>query len=236
MEGPDASQQFHLGPKPPSSQRLVRVLVAAANAPTRAGVRQALEADGFEIVAEVGDASVAIELAANLRPDVCLIDTLLPGNGIRAAREIAADATGPAVVMLSTSDRSEDLFDALRAGAAGYLLADTDPGRLSHALRGVLAGEAAVPRRLVSRLIDELRSQGRRRRVTTDTAMRVELTSREWEVIELVRDGLTTNQTAERLFVSPVTVRRHVSTIVQKLGVADRDAAVRALSGQLPTG
>ena len=193
----------------------------------RAGLREALEADSFDVVAECEDARSAVELAKSCRPDACLLDTHVPGSGIRAAREITASVPGTAVVMLSGVDRDEDLFDALRAGAAGFLLMDTDPQRLPHALRGVLDGEAAIPRRLVSRLIEEFRSQGRRRRVAD--ARGGVLTSREWEVIELVRSGLTTRETAERLFVSPVTVRRHVSAIVRKLEVPDRAAALRLL-------
>jgi DNA-binding NarL/FixJ family response regulator len=107
-------------------------------------------------------------------------------------------------------------------------LIDTDPERIPHALRGVLAGEAAIPRKLVMRLIDEYRSQSVRRRVQI-RGRSVELTSREWEVIEMMRSGITTADTAQRLFLSPVTVRRHVSAVVKKLGVADRTAALRLL-------
>ena len=209
-----------------------RVLIATDQAPMRAGLSEALEGDGFDVVAECDDARSAIELAKSCRPDACLLDTHVPGSGIRAAREITASVPGTAVVMLSGVDRDEDLFDALRAGAAGFLLMDTDPQRLPHALRGVLDGEAAIPRRLVSRLIEEFRSQGRRRRVVE--ARGGVLTSREWEVIELVRSGLTTRETAERLFVSPVTVRRHVSAIVRKLEVPDRAAALRLLNEASP--
>lgn len=152
----------------------------------------------------------------------------MPGSGIWAAGEIDNRLSGTAVVMLSDSSSEADLFDALRAGALGFLLIDTDPERIPHALRGVLAGEAAIPRKLVMRLIDEYRSQGVRRRVQFE-GRSVELTSREWEVIEMMRNGLTTADTAQRLFLSPITVRRHVSAVVKKLGVADRDAALRVL-------
>jgi DNA-binding NarL/FixJ family response regulator len=207
---------------------LATVLVASAQAATRAGLVRSLEGHGFSIVGEASEADSAIELALRCRPDVCLLDTRLPGNGIRAAREISERLPAGAVVMLAMSESDDDLFDALRAGASGFLLMDTDPGRLPNALRGVLAGEAAIPRRLVARLVDEFRSQGRYRRLALG-AGRVELTSREWEVLELVRGGLTTRQTAARMFVSPVTVRRHLSAITSKLGVADRGAAVRLL-------
>jgi len=191
-------------------------------------LRQALDAGGFTVVCETTDAYEAVEQALRERPDICLLDVDMPGSGIWAAGEITANLSGVAVVMLSDSSHEADLFDALRAGALGYLLIDTDPARIPHALRGVLAGEAAVPRKLVMRLIDEFRSQGRSRRVTV-AGGGVELTGREWEVITMMRAGLSTADAAERLFVSPVTVRRHMSAVVQKLGVSDRDAAFRLL-------
>jgi len=180
------------------------------------------------VVAEAANAQEAVERAIEERPDICLLDVDMPGSGIWAAGEIENLLSGTAVVMLSDSSSEADLFDALRAGALGFLLINTDPERIPHALRGVLAGEAAIPRKLVMRLIDEYRSQGVRRRVQFE-GRSVELTSREWEVIEMMRSGLTTADTAQRLFVSPVTVRRHVSAVVKKLGVADRDAALRLL-------
>jgi DNA-binding NarL/FixJ family response regulator len=209
-------------------QALATVLVASAQAATRAGLVRSLEGEGFSIVGASSDADEAIERALRCRPDVCLLDTRMPGSGIRAAREISERVPGSAVVMLATSASDADHFDGHRAGASGYLLNKTDPRRLPHALRGVLAGEAAIPRRLVARLVEEFRSQGRRRQLVHG-AGRAELTGREWEVLELVRDGLTTREAAARLFVSPVTVRRHLSAITSKLGVADRAAAVRLL-------
>jgi DNA-binding NarL/FixJ family response regulator len=192
------------------------------------GLRQAIEDDGFIVVAEAADARQAVELALRERPDICLLDVDMPGNGIRAASELATHLPGTAVVMMSASSDEADLFDALRAGAGGFLLIDMDPARLPHALRGVLAGEAAVPRVLVSRLIDEFRSDGRRKRLPAD-GNGAELTSREWEVLTLMHSGLTTADAARRLFVSPVTVRRHVSAVVRKLDVPNRDAAMRLL-------
>lgn len=206
-----------------------RILIANDHAATLVGLRQALERDGFAVVSEGANAREAVEQALQQRPDICLLDVDMPGNGIWAAGEIVTRLPGTAVVMLSDSNHEANLFDALRVGALGFLLIDTDPARIPHALRGVLAGEAAVPRKLVMRLIDEYRSQGLRRRLPA-SGRAVELTSREWEVIELMRGGLTTADAARRLFVSPVTVRRHVSTVVRKLGVTDRDAALRLLA------
>lgn len=205
----------------------IRVVVADDHPSARAGIRESLEADtGFEVVAEAVDAPSALELVARERPDLCLLDVRMPGNGIRAAAEIVRTLPETAVVMLTVSQDDSDLFDALRAGAAGYLLKETSPERLPHALRGVMAGEAAVPRALVSRLIDEFRRRGGRR-LPLAGRYGAELTTREWEVLELMAEGLTTAGIAERLFVSPVTVRRHVSAILTKLDVPDRKTAVR---------
>jgi DNA-binding NarL/FixJ family response regulator len=205
----------------------IRVLIADDHPAARAGVREALEADGgFEVCGEAADARGAVELAASERPDVCLLDVHMPGSGIRAAHEVTSSLQETAVVMLTVSRNDSDLFDSLKAGAAGYLLKDTDPERLPHALRGVLAGEAALPRELVSRVIDEFRGRGRRR--TRVAAQRgVELTSREWEVLDLMRERLSTAEIAKRLVLSPVTVRRHVSAILGKLRVPDRESALR---------
>lgn len=155
----------------------------------------------------------------------------MPGNGIVAAQKITDVLPGTAVVMLTVSRNDDDLFDALRAGASGYLPKNLDPDRLCDELRGVLAGEAALPRRLVMRVIEEFRDRGRRRRLPL-AGRRIELTSREWEVLDHLRDGLTTAQIAERLFITPVTVRTYVSSILRKLQVPDRRAAIQLLDEQ----
>jgi DNA-binding NarL/FixJ family response regulator len=204
-------------------------VIADDHSMARSGVRHALVDGGFDVVGEASDAPSAVALAERERPDLCLLDVHMPGSGIRAASEIVERVPETAVVMLTVSRNDEDLFDALRAGAAGYLLKDTDPERLPHALRGVLAGEAAVPRALVTKVIDEFRTRGRRRRVPLTGRRGVELSSREWEVLDLLREGRNTAEIAHRLFVSPVTVRRHVSAILRKLDVPDRASAVELL-------
>lgn len=195
----------------------------------RRSVRAALEEAGFEVCAEVDTAGAAVAQACDQRPDVCLLDIHMPGNGISAAAQITARLPDTAVVMLTVSGNDVDLFDALRAGASGYLLKDMDPARLPHALRGVLAGEAALPRTLVARVLDEFRERGRRRRLPLVGDRGVQLTSREWEILDLLREGLSTAEIAERLFVSKVTVRRHVSSILKKLQVPDRRSALQLL-------
>lgn len=206
-----------------------RVLIADDHAPTRAGVRAALEAGGFVVCAETADGAEAVEAAIREEPDVCLLDVLMPRQGgIEAAAEIAARLPGTAIVMLTVSADEDDLFAAIRAGAGGYLLKDVDPGRLPAALEGVLAGEAAIPRRLVGRIVEEF-GERRRRRIPLLTSGGAELTRREWEILELLRGGASTAEVAERLRISQVTVRRHVSEVLRKLRVPDRGAAFELL-------
>ena len=207
---------------------VLTVLVADDHVPARAGVRAALELGPFAVVAEGHDAASAVAAALEHRPDVCLLDVHMPGGGITAASRIAAELPETAVVMLTVSREDADFFDALRAGARGYLLKDMDPARLSRALEGVLAGEAALPRALVARLVERFR--GREvHRVQIASSRTAALSAREWEILDLLREGLATRQIAERLFLSEVTVRSHVSSVLRKLEVPDRAAAVRLL-------
>jgi DNA-binding NarL/FixJ family response regulator len=205
-----------------------RVLVADDHPTLRASVRTALEEHGFEVCAETANAADSVAAAERERPDACILDVRMPGGGIAAAAEIAALLPETVIVMLTVSDSDDDLFAALRAGAQGYLLKDMDPARLPLALEGALAGEAALPRALVARVLDEFRARRRRRRLLRrgreDT-----LTDREWETLELLAGGLSTAETAERLLVTPVTVRRHAASILKKLDVPDRRSLLRLL-------
>jgi DNA-binding NarL/FixJ family response regulator len=210
----------------------VRIVVADDHVPTRAGVRAALEEHGFAVVAEAADAPAAVEAAVRERPDACLLDIHMPGGGIAAAAEIIERLPGTAVVMLTVSRDDEDLFAALRAGASGYLLKDMEAGRLHAALRGVLAGEAAIPRTLVARIIEEFRASERRPALPLLRRRGVQLTSREWDVLEQLREGRSTREIASELGLSPVTVRRHVSAILAKLRVSDRKEMLKLLEEQ----
>jgi DNA-binding NarL/FixJ family response regulator len=198
----------------------------------RTAVRRLLEAEGFEVVSEAVDAAAGTEAVIRERPDICLIDVSVPGGGITATREITRRTPETTVVMLTASSDHEDLLDSIRAGASGYLLKDMNPERLPAALRGVLAGEAAVPRALMAHLLTDLQTQGRRRAVVGKNG-RAELTGREFEVLAMLCDGLSNAAIAERLSISPVTVRRHTSSVVQKLGARDRDEAVALVEGAL---
>lgn len=210
---------------------VIRLVLADDHAPMRARLREALEAGGCAVCGEGASAKDAVALAMEHRPDVVLLDIHMPGSGINAAQQISKLMPETAIVMLTASREDDDLFDSLRAGASGYLLKDTDPARLPDALRGVLDGEPAMPPKLVARVLDEFRAPGRRRSHRRSAAA-ARLTSREWEVMDLLSQGLSTDEAARRLFVSATTVRVHVSTVLKKLRVKDRETAFRLLHGQ----
>jgi DNA-binding NarL/FixJ family response regulator len=207
----------------------VRVLIADDHLPTRQGVRLALEGHGFEICAEAADAADAVASARQVRPDLCLLDIRMPGNGISAAAAIAGDVPESAVVMLTVSRDDDDLFAALRCGASGYLLKDVDAPQLRTALSAVVRGEATLSGTLVARVIDEFRDREQGGHVRRLRRRGPQLTAREWLVLELLRDGLTTVEIAVQLFVEPVTVRGHISSIMRKLRVRSRAEAIRLL-------
>jgi DNA-binding NarL/FixJ family response regulator len=208
----------------------VRVVIADDHAPTRADVRRALErADGFEVVAEASDAFGAINEALRERPDICLLDVHMPGGGVAATWEIRSRLPRTRVVMLTVSDDDRTLLSALRAGAAGYLLKDMDPTRLPQTLGDVMRGEAAIPRSLLPGLIEEVRDRGARRRDALADGPASQLTSREWQVLDLLRLKLGTAEIARRLVLSPVTIRTHVNSILRKLDLPDRAALARWL-------
>jgi DNA-binding NarL/FixJ family response regulator len=219
------------GPDPAVGERL-RVVVADDHAPMIAGVRMALLDSGFEVCAEADNAHDAVREARAHRPDVVLLDIHMPGNGLSAARTISDELPDTAVVMLTVSQSEADLFEALRAGARGYLLKHIDPVRLPEALRGVLNGEVALPRTMAARLVDEFRRResGPRRRLLGKRQVR--LSEREWETLELLQQGLSTKEIAERFFVTPATVRSHVSALLRKLDVNTRDQAVAMVRGR----
>jgi len=206
----------------------LRVVIADDYARIRGQVRAALEGDGCEVVGEAATGDDAVRLTLEHMPDVALLDIHMPGSGINAAAEITRKTPEVAVVMLTQSAEDDDLFDSLRAGATGYLLKDTDPARLATVLRAVLAGEAAMPRRLVGKIMDEFRAPTKSRFARKSKAAS-KLSAREWEVMELLSQGLTTDEVARKLFLSSTTVRVHVSTVLRKLRVSDREAAFEAL-------
>lgn len=207
-----------------------RVLVADDHPALAGAVRRTLEENGYDVCAEVATGPDAVAAALRTRPDVCLLDIDMPGGGIAAAKEITAALPETAVVMLTISADADDLLAALGAGAVGYLLKDADPASLPLTLRAVLGGEAALPRTLVRHLVLEFQRTGGRR-LPVRGRRAVALTTREWEVLELLRDGHPTAEIADRLALSAVTVRRHIGSVVHKLGANDRASALELLRG-----
>ena len=222
-------------PSTESPENVIRVLLADDEDAMRVGVGAVLKDAGFIICAEATDAPGAVEAALRERPDVCLLDVRMPGDGIDAAAEICRRLPDTAVVMLSVSLEERDIIGAIRAGASGYLLKDMNPLRLPAALRGVLAGEAALPRTITARLMEQFRAGRDRRRLPRLGRQGEVLTRRERDVLELLAERWSSPEIARRLGISQVTVRRHISEVVRKLGVSDREAAVRLVESARET-
>jgi len=203
------------------------VLIADDDAPFRAAIRRALEEDGLVVVFEAADAATAIGAVTRLQPDICLIEIELPDDGLAALGRIVKASPETLVIVLSRSDRPEDVVTAFTRGASGYLLKGLSDERLASTLVAAHNGEPALSRSLVSHLVDEIRRGSVRRLVLPGGP--VTLTPRESEVGELLREGQSTAEIADRLGVSPVTVRRHVGLLLHKLGAESREAAIETL-------
>jgi DNA-binding NarL/FixJ family response regulator len=201
-----------------------RVVIADGRAATRAGLRLALTPAGFDVVAEVGERGAALEAALAARPDVALIAADLPGGGIPAVREIAERLPSVKLVVVSAHVSGDELVTAVLAGASGYLGAGMSLARLPAALRGVLAGEVALPRAHVRHLLEALRYRDAGRASIAERSG-ANLTRREWDVIQLLGEDASTAVMAQRLGISEVTVRRHVSSLLAKLDLPNRRAA-----------
>jgi DNA-binding NarL/FixJ family response regulator len=208
--------------------RLVRVLIADDHLPTRDDICRALGGDErLAICAVASDAVQAVQCAVRERPHVCLLDVRMPGSGVAAAWEIAARLPQAKIVMLTVSDDDNDLFAALRAGADGYLLKTMNLKRLPDALVGVCSGEAAMQRTLVARVLERFHGQEPQwRHGTGSEPVGQRLTSREWEVLELLAQGQSTREIAQRLVISASAARVHIASIVHKLGTANRLGAI----------
>jgi DNA-binding NarL/FixJ family response regulator len=203
---------------------VIRVAVADDQALFRAGFRVLLAPeDDLELVGDAADGAAAVELARRTHPDVVLMDVRMPVmDGIEATRVIAADErlAGVRVVILTTYELDEYVFEGLRAGASGFLVKDTEPAELLRAIRVVAAGEALLSPGVTRRLIAEFAAQpGRRAMPPPELGV---LTEREREVMALVAAGLSNQEIAEGLVVSPATVRTHLSRAMTKLGARDR--------------
>ncbi len=202
---------------------MIRVLLADDQALVRAGFRALLDAQAdIEVVGEAMDGAEAVRLAARHRPDVVLMDIRMPGlDGLAATRKIVADPAlaGVRIVILTTFDLDEYVFEALRVGAAGFLVKDTEPVELLRGIRAVAAGDALLSPGVTRRLIEQFAAQAPAPHPPLALSS---LTEREREVMALVGAGLSNDEIAERLVVSPATAKTHVSRAMIKLGARDR--------------
>ena len=205
----------------------IRVLLVDDHALARTGFRMVLDTEpDIDVVGEAATGRQAIHSAVRLQPDVVLMDVRMPElDGIAATSEITSRGTGaPRVLILTTFDLDEYVYDALAAGASGFLLKDVGPAQLTEAIRVIAAGEALLAPTVTRRLIDELARAGRRRAGTPPDLE--QLTPRELEVLKLVAQGLSNAEIAKRLTVEETTIKTHVSRLLAKLDLRDRVQAV----------
>ena len=206
-----------------------RVLVAGHDSATINGIRMALEEEGIVLCGHVASAAELIDAVTRLEPDVCLVDVDLPGGGLVATAEMRAWKSSVAVIVLASDLNEEDFLKAMAVGAIGYLPKSISAKRLPAVVRAVLLGEPAIPRPLVAVLMNRLRGGGAKRHLVVPDGRGVDLTSREWEVLDCMREGLSTHEIAAKLLIADVTVRRHIGAVLKKLHVQSRREALELL-------
>jgi len=210
------------------------VLIADDDPIVRGALRGVLDREGVTVVAEARDAVAALEAVRAHRPGVALVDVDLPAaGGIALIRRLRAEAPEVRVVLLSSDHDHAAAIEGLRAGASGHLAKDAALQAVPPAIRAVARGETAVSRALVGSLVEALRASGSAQ--PRMRPVRSVLTDREWEVLDLLCDGLSTTGIAERLFLSRETIRSHVKNVIRKLGVSSRAEAV-AMAATLRSG
>ena len=209
----------------------VRILVVDDQPLFRRGLVAVLEAGGMTVVGAASGVREAVEVASRARPDLVVADLrLADGSGIDLMRTLSeTDAPPPRVVILTESRDPGDMLAAVRAGASGYLTKDQPPERLAVALNGVLAGEAALSRTMAAHLIEDVRESQRRMLLASKLPHRERLTPRQLEILQHIAAGETTGEIADRLYLSPETVRWHVKAILRKLKARTRAEAAAAL-------
>jgi DNA-binding NarL/FixJ family response regulator len=204
----------------------VRIVVADDHEIVRAGFAALLETQpDFTVLGTASDGAEAVQISRELRPDVILMDVRMPGtDGIEATRQLTAATGGPRVIILTTFDLDEYVYDALCAGASGFLLKDVTAERLFDAVRVVAAGQALLAPTVTRRLISEFARL--RPAAPARSAAVAELTARETEVLRLLAEGLSNTEIAGRLVITEETVKTHVSRVLHKLALRDRAQAV----------
>ncbi|HEX3255911.1 MAG TPA: response regulator transcription factor [Gaiellaceae bacterium] len=207
----------------------LRVLVVDDHDLFRTGLRNLLEEQGVNVVGEAGDGEAAIRLAADLAPDVVIMDLNMPGvGGVETTRKLSGLAPLSRVVVLTISDDDDDVMNAVMAGACGYLLKDSSIQDLIGGIRAAAAGESLISPQIAAKVLQRLRAQSK----DDDAAetIRAELSDRELEVLKLIANGKDNAQIAKELFISPKTVKNHISNILMKLQIENRiQAAVYAV-------
>jgi DNA-binding NarL/FixJ family response regulator len=216
------------GPTETLTTDQLRVMLVDDHDLFRTGLRNLLEEQGVQIVAEASEGSAALSLVRELTPDVVVMDLNMPGmNGIEATREIAREAPLTRVVVLTISDEDDDVIDAILAGACGYLLKDSSIQDLMQGIRAASVGEALISPHIAAKVLQSLRAAS----VDSETiAPGPELSDRETEVLRLIASGMDNSEIARDLSISPKTVKNHISNILMKLQIENRiQAAVYAV-------
>ena len=208
----------------------LRLLIVDDHPLTRDALASLLAQHGFDVAGQAADGTEAIRLAAELSPDVILLDLSMPGlDGLDALPRLREAAPDCEVVVLTADGTEDNLLAAIRGGAAGYLLKSEPPERIVEFVRGVGRGEAALSGAIARRLVEQLREGGGRQTGVPDSIASV-LSAREVEVLLLLDERLDTDEIAKRLFISEHTVRSHVKNVLSKLGVSSRREAVEVLA------
>ena len=207
-----------------------RVLIADDHAPTRAMIRRALEGHGIVVCAEAHDAHGAIQATTDLAPDVVILDVRMPGGGLNAAQVIADQYPDVKILMLTVSDDDADLFAALSARVSGYWLKGEDPLFLPRIVRRLVAGGMIVAGVLLKSVVKDWGVRDLRKRIQDCLPQEVHFTQKEYEVIELLSEGLSTAEISKRLSIADVTVRTHIAHAIRKIKVKNREQMLDALS------